>query len=143
MTSLANEVHGLSQEALAVALRKVIKHGPSKTTRVPLLVGPTNTGKTTLIVPFDKLFGFSRVFHKPALGSSFALRNILKDKRFLMWDDYRPVQYGLVTVPVATFLSLFTGQPFEVPMSQSFHDGNEDFEWRHGCVIKGTVICKA
>jgi len=131
----ANERHGLCKRKLAVALRDIIKNGPSKTTRVPLLVGPTNTGKTTLIAPFDKVFGFCRVFHKPALGSKYALRNLLKDKRFLMWDDYRPVEYGAETVPVNTFLSLFTGQPFEVQMSQSFNDGNEDFEWRRGCVM--------
>jgi hypothetical protein len=131
----ANEEHGLSREALAVALRRIIINGPSKTTRVPLLVGNTNTGKTTLIVSFDKVFGFRHVMHKPALGSRYALRNLLKDKRFLMWDDYRPVQYGIETMPVATFLSLFTGQPFEVQMSQSFNDGNEDFEWRRGCVM--------
>lgn len=131
----ANEKHGLSREALAVALRKIIMNGPSKTTRVPVLVGYTNTGKTTLIVAFDKVFGFRHVFHKPALGSRYALRNILKDKRFLLWDDYRPVQYGIETVPVATFLSLFTGNPFEVQMSQSFNDGNEDFEWRRGCLM--------
>jgi len=131
----ANEIHGLSREKLAVALRDIIVHGPSKTTRVPLLVGPTNTGKTTLIAPFDKVYGFNKVFHKPALGSKYALRNLLKEKRFLMWDDYRPVEYGEQTVPVNTFLSLFTGQPFEVQMSQSFNDGNEDFEWRRGCVM--------
>eukprot|EP00973_Karenia_brevis_P081505 11297974-Karenia_brevis.AAC.1 len=59
----------------------------------------------------------------------------MKDKKFLMWDDYRPVEYGQEAVPVATFLSLFTGQPFEVQMSQSFNDGNADFEWRRGAVM--------
>ena len=131
----ANETYGLSREAVASALRSIIIQGPSKTSRVPMLVGPTNTGKTTLIAPFDKVYTFSRVMHKPALGSKYALRNILKDKRFLMWDDYHPVLYSAETVPVATFLSLFTGQPFEVQMSQSFNDGNEDFEWRHGSVM--------
>ncbi len=63
-----------------------------------------------MLLPFDKVFGFRRVMHKPALGSKYGLRNILKDKRFLFWDDYRPVQYGQDTVPVATFLSLFTGR---------------------------------
>ena len=125
----------LNEQALALALRGVLVNGPSKTTRVPLIIGPTNTGKSTLFLPFDKLFGFNRVFHKPALGSNFALRNILKDKRFLFWDDYRPVEYGQGTVPVATFLSLATGLPFEVQVPQSFHDGNVDFEWRRGAVM--------
>lgn len=125
----------LSKEALAFALRGIIIKGPSKTTRTPLIVGSTNTGKTTLILPFDKLFGFKHVFHKPALGSKFALRNIMKDKHFLLWDDFRPVQYAQDTVPTATQLSLFTGLPFEVQVSQSFNDGNVDFEWRHGAVV--------
>ena len=131
----ANETHGLSKEALAVSLRNIIKNGPSKTTKVPILVGPTNTGKTTVIAPFDKVFGFKNMMHKPTLGSKYGLRNILKSKRFLMWDDYRPVQYGLETVPVPTFLSLFTGQPFEVQMSQSFNDGNDDFQYLRGAVM--------
>ena len=125
----------LSRDALAASLRKVLLHGPSKTARVPLIVGPTNTGKTTLVLPFDKLFGHKHVFHKPALGSKFALRNILRDKRFILWDDYRPVAYGRETVHVSTFLSLFTGLPFEVQVSQSFTDGNEDFMWKRGAVL--------
>jgi len=125
----------LSKDALAAALRNIVVNGPSKTTRVPVLVGPTNTGKTTLLLPFDKLFQFRHVFHKPALGSKFALRNITKSKRFIFWDDYRPVEYAMGTVPVATFLSLFEGKPFEVQMSQSFNDGNVDFEWRRGAVL--------
>eukprot|EP00438_Fugacium_kawagutii_P004356 Skav207893 [mRNA] locus=scaffold664:850568:852286:+ [translate_table: standard] len=125
----------LSQRELAVALRNIVLRGPSKTTRVPMLVGPTNSGKSTIVLPFDSLFGFRHVFHKPALHSSFALRNLLNDKRFIFWDDFRPVEYGVKTVPVATFLSLFQGQPFEVQMSQSFHDGNVDFEWHRGCVM--------
>ena len=107
----------LPRDALAASLRKVLLYGPSKTARVPLIVGPTNTGKTTLVLPFDVLFGHKHVFHTPALGSKFALRNILRDKRFIMWDDYRPVEYGRETVHVSTFLSLLTGQPFEVQVS--------------------------
>eukprot|EP00438_Fugacium_kawagutii_P003219 Skav200447 [mRNA] locus=scaffold1922:147746:149470:+ [translate_table: standard] len=120
---------------LAVALRSILLMGPSKTTRVPMITGPTNSGKSTLVLPLDDLFGFAQVFHKPALGSSFALRNILKEKTFLFWDDYRPVEYGQKTVPVTTFLSLFHGQPFEVQVSQSFNDGNIDFEWHRGCLL--------
>ena len=84
---------------------------------------------------FDQVFGPERVFHKPALGSKFALRNILRHKRFLFWDDYRPVEFAQCTVQVSTFLSLFTGQPFEVQVSQSFTDGNIDFKWQQGCVL--------
>ena len=125
----------LSRNALALSLRQVIMNGPSKTTRTPLIVGSTNTGKTTLVLPFDKLFGFNRVFHKPALGSKFALRNLMKDKKFLFWDDFRPVQYAQETIPTSTLLSLFDGHPFEIQVSQSFNDGNVDFEWRRGTVV--------
>ena len=93
----------ISQNNLAAALRAIICSGPSKTTRVPLVTGPTNSGKTTLFLPFDKVFGFHRVFHKPALGSRFALRNILRDKRFLFFDDFRPVEYAQEMLPVSTF----------------------------------------
>ena len=96
----------LSRVELAVALRNILLHGPSKTTRAPMIIGPTNSGKSTLVLPFDELFGFAQVFHKPALGSSFALRNILKEKKFLFWDDFRPVEYGQRTVPGHNFSQL-------------------------------------
>eukprot|EP00435_Cladocopium_sp_Y103_P006691 s291_g2.t1 len=88
----------LRRDHLASCLRNIILTGPSKTTRTPLLAGATNTGKTILVLPFDQVFGPDRVFHKPALGSKFALRNILRHKRFLLWDDYRPVEFAQCTV---------------------------------------------
>ena len=125
-----------SPHHLAVALRKVIQMDRSKTRRVPMLVGPSNTGKSTLVYPFDDLFGPKHVFHKPALGSTFALWNIIKQKRFIFWGDYRPVEFAHHrTVPVASFLSLFTGKPTEVQVSQSFNDGNADVQWRRGAVF--------
>lgn len=71
-----------AKRELAVALRAILLTGPSKTVRAPMLVGPTNSGKTTLVKPFDRLFGHSAVFHKPARGSTFALRNITAGKRY-------------------------------------------------------------
>lgn len=126
----------LSQHLLATALRRVLRDGPSKTVRVPLLVGPSNTGKSTLLYPFDDLFGPKFVFHKPAVGSTFALRNIVKRKRLIFWDDYRPVEFAHEkTVPVATFLSLFMGKDVEIQVSQSFNDGNLDIKWNRGVVF--------
>ena len=130
----ANEAT-IDKEALAASLRGIILNGPSKTTRVPLVVGATNTGKSTLVLPFDQLFGHSKVFHKPAMKSTFPLANIRKGKRFLFWDDYRPVEYAQKTIPVNTYLSLFQGTPFEVAVSGSFNDGNEDFLWSRGAVM--------
>ena len=123
---------------LALALRAILVGGPSKQTRVPLLVGTTNTGKSTVVLPFDALFGYGKVLHKPAPKSSFALRNISKGKRFIFWGDYRPVEYACLPnqpVSVDTFLSLFQGQWLEVAASQSFHDGNMDCRWTRGAVM--------
>ena len=126
----------LSKHKLAALLKAGLQHGPSKTCRVPMLIGPSNTGKSTLLYPFDDLFGPKQVFHKPALGSTFALRNIAKGKRFIFWDDYRPVEFAHKdTVPVATFLSLFIGKHTEVQVSQSFSDGNFDVNWQRGVVF--------
>lgn len=47
----------------------------------------------------------------------------------------RPVHYAQETVEVSTILSLFNGLPFEVNVSQSFNDGNVDFEWRRGAIV--------
>lgn len=120
---------------LAAALRKIIVGGPSKTTRVPFLVGPSNSGKSTLVYPIDDLFTPRRVLHKPAPGSTFALRNIT-EKRFIFWDDFRPVEHAHEkTVTVSTFLSLFIGKATEIQVSQSFNDGNLDVEWKRGVVF--------
>ena len=125
----------MSRTRFAAALRNIILAGPAKTRMTPMLTGPSNTGKSTMLNPFDQLFGKKRVFHKPALKSKYALRNILNDKRFLYWDDFRPVHYAQETVEVSTLLSLFNGFPLEVNVSQSFNDGNVDFEWRHGAAV--------
>ena len=123
----------LCQRKLARNLKEIVQKGPSKTCRVPMLVGPSNTGKSTVLYPFDDLVGPKQVFHKPALGSSFALRNIVQKKRVISWDDYRPVEYAQEkTVPVAAYLSLFIGKHTEVQVSQSFHDGNLDVQWNRG-----------
>jgi len=103
---------------------------------VPFFIGPSNTGKSTLLYPFDDLFSPKQVFHKPALGSTFALRNIVKNKRFIFWDDFRPVEFAhKETVPVATFLSLFIGKETEIQVSQAFSGGNLDVRWKRGVVF--------
>lgn len=131
----------IDSERLAACTVAVIKDGPAKTRRVPLLAGPTNAGKSTVFDPVDALFGDARVFHTPALGSAMPLANLaLKDKRFLHLDDYRPVDYAASparapTVPVVTLLKLLGGQHFEVQVSQSFSNGNIDMRWTQGAVI--------
>lgn len=63
------------------------------------------------------------VFHKPALGSSFAQRNIVKGKKF---------SSGMTTTlwsMVSTFLAFFNaGQ-------SKFNYGNSDLEWHRGCLM--------
>ena len=127
----------LNKRELAAAIREILVGGPKKTTRVPFLVGPSNTGKSTLVYPFDDLFGPKRVLHKPALGSTFGLRNLADGtKRFIFWDDFRPVEFAHEkTVPVSLFLSLFVGQYSEIQVSQSFNDGNKDIQWNRGVVF--------
>ena len=133
------------QECLAAALRGVLVCGPSKTTRVPYLVGPTNTAKSTLLQPFVDIFGAAHVFSKPALSrerSAYALRNWLKGKHFVFWDDFNPVEYAEYgVIPVRTFLSAFNGDTFEVSVPQNVHDGNVEFRWARGaaftCKLEG------
>lgn len=129
----------LCQKQLAVAIRDTLVNGPRKTFPVPFLVGPSNSGKSTLLYPFDDLFHPKRVLHKPALGSTFGLRNIVGGtKRLIFWDDFRPVEYAQEkTVPVSLFLTLFIGQWSEVQVSQSFNDGNKDVQWTHGALFTG------
>ena len=122
----------VSRSRLAFCLREIMQKGPAKHIRIPFLVGPSNSGKSTLLYPLDDLMGPRYVFHKPALGSTFALRNITK-KRFIFWDDYGPVEYAAEkTVSKSLFLSLFIGKNAEVQVSQSFNDGNMDVQWKRG-----------
>ncbi|CAJ1458479.1 unnamed protein product [Effrenium voratum] len=120
------------REELAAALRAVIVEGPSKVHRVPFLIGPSNSGKTTLVQPLESLFGSTRVFHKPPLNSGFPLVNLMKGKRFIFFDDYRPIEYCQSTIDLPTFLSLFQGAWFEIKQSQAFSNGYADYRWQKG-----------
>ncbi|CAE8679700.1 unnamed protein product [Polarella glacialis] len=123
--------------SLAVALRSVIVSGPSKTRRVPFLVGSTNSGKSTLLESFDSLFGEVNVFHLPALTDKrFALRNWLRHKRFVFWDEFKPVQFAEAEcLPIPQFLKAFNGDLFEIQVPQNAHDGNVDFRWTRGAAF--------
>ena len=125
------------RQRLAAALRSVIVSGPSKDTRVPFLVGGTNTGKSTLVDPFDDLFGFERVFHIPALSDGkYALSNWVADKRFVYWDECDPVEMAEKGIlPATVFKKAFGGQWFEIQRAQNWHDGNKDWRWRRGVVF--------
>ena len=111
--------------------------GPTKTARVPLIVGATNSGKSTVFMPIVKVFGFSNVVHRPGEKASMALASVTKsNKRFIFWDEYRPVEFAARgAVPVGSFLSLFGGTPLEIQVSQSFHDGNGEMLWRRGAAM--------
>ena len=127
----------IDRTALAASIAAIIKNGPGKNARVPLLLGCTNSGKSTVFNPFIKLFGFKKVVHRPGEKASMALANVSKPcKRFIYWDEYRPVEYAAKgTVPVGTFLSLFSGGALEVTVSQSFQNGNAELVWKHGAVM--------
>ena len=126
-----------SRRQLANALRKVINMGPCKEARVPFLVGPTNTGKSTLVDSVDDLFHWKQVFHLPAdTDNKFALRNWIKDKRFLYFDEYSPVEYARSKIiSVTTFKKAFSGKYFEIQCPKNWSDGNHDFKWNKGAIF--------
>ena len=140
----------LDGERLAASLAKVIREGPGKNTRVPLLAGPTNTAKSTILLPLGEVFGHRKVMNTPALGSTMPLVTLVAGKvRFLLWDEFNPVEFAAYplqkpTIPVLTFLKLFTGQWFEVQVSQCFHNGNKEFNFRgkHLTLIAGMCAWK-
>jgi hypothetical protein len=137
----ARNSSSIDEGHLAQCLAKIICEGPSKTARVPLLVGPSNSAKSTIFDPIDEVFGPENVQHKPDLGSNMPLVNITKaHKRFMYLDEFQCVEYAAVparkpTIPVTTMLKLLGGQYLEVQVSQSFHDGNLDCRWRRGVAI--------
>lgn len=122
---------------LAGCLANVIRHGPGKVARVPLIAGVSNAAKSTILQPIIKVFGFRNVLHRPAEKATMALANAMqKGKRFIFWDEYRPVEYAARgTVPVGSFLSLFGGTALEAQVSQSFQNGNGELEWKRGAAM--------
>eukprot|EP00973_Karenia_brevis_P070853 9848798-Karenia_brevis.AAC.1 len=88
---------------------------------------------------FDDIYGFKSVFHLPALtDKKYALRNWIRNKRFVLWDEFAPVQYAHEGVfPVTQFLKAFNGHFFEIQLPQNAHDGNVDFKWNRGVVFTG------
>jgi hypothetical protein len=127
----------IDRKAFAASLAQVISQGPGKHARVPLVVGATNAAKSTVLKPLVPTFGFSNVVHRPSEKASMALANIARrGKRFIFWDEYRPVEFAArSSVPVGTFLSLFGGMPLELQVSQSFHNGNAETRWRRGAAM--------
>ena len=127
----------LCRKELAATLANVIRHGPTKTSRVPLIVGATNSAKSTILKPIVNVFGFGKIVHRPSEKASMALANITKrGKRFTFLDEYRQVEFAARgNVPVGTFLSLFGGASLEIQVSQSFQNGNAEILWRRGAAM--------
>ena len=87
-----------------------------------------------------EVFGPRAIFNKPKLGASCPLANLPKKKRFILFDDYRPVEYAALprdnpTISCTTFLAMFQQQPFDVQVSQSFNDGHPEIVWGRGAAM--------
>lgn len=68
----------IDRERLAATLRGIIVSGPKKTTRVPFIVGPTSSGKSTYFNPVDEVFGSKRVIHRPPVTSPYGLMQLTR-----------------------------------------------------------------
>ena len=131
----------IDEEWFAACLAKVMNDGPGKQSRVPLLVGVTNAGKSTVLDSLDSVFGPDEVFHTPALGATMPLANLaVKRKRFIYFDDFQPVVFASTPhrnpcFPVVTFLKLFAGQHLEIQVPMNSNKGNVDIAWKKGAAI--------
>jgi hypothetical protein len=130
----------IDRQRVAACFLDVLRFGPSKTRRVPLMHGPTNSGKSTVWNPVDDLFGEQYVFHTPAVASCAFANIALLPKRFLYLDEYSPVEYAATpdkqpAVPKSLFLKLFQGQFAEIQVSQAHNNGHKDMKWKRGVVI--------
>lgn len=70
------------------------------------LVGPSNTGKTSMLKPIEEIFGIDNVFTSPQAGCSFPLLS-LPGKSVVLLNDYRSN-----TVPWQDALIWFEGLRF-------------------------------
>jgi hypothetical protein len=129
----------IDRKWLAACLARIIQHGPSKHVRVPTIIGPTNAIKSTIMNAIEDVYGYKSVMHRPSETATMALANLVKQKqkkKFIYWDDFRPVEYAVRgTVPVGTFLTLFGGQYLEIKVSQSSQSGYPDIKWDRGAAI--------
>jgi hypothetical protein len=129
----------IDEDHLWAALRNVIVHGPQRSSKAVMIVGESQTGKSTVLEPADAVFGQLNVVHKPAAAMRaqgranpepprYALRNWAKaHKRFFYLDDIRPVELAATgVIPVPTWLAVLDKKWFEVTVSQGFNDGNLD-----------------
>ena len=71
----------LDRRALAASLAQIIRFGPGKNSRVPLIEGCTNSAKTTVLSPIVAVFGFSKIVHRPGEKASMALANVYQGCR--------------------------------------------------------------
>lgn len=131
----------IDHQRLAADLARVIQMGPSKTARVPMIVGPTNAGKSLMLDPCNNVFGRDKIHQCPALGATMPLASLVNGtKRFLYWDEYSPTEYASrpqrrPTIPAVTFKKLLGGQLMEIQVSQSFCNGNPFFQWQRGAAL--------
>ena len=137
----------IEEDRLWAALRNVIVNGPQRSSRAVMIMGESQTGKSTVVVPVDPVFGSQNVVHKPAPGisngkpdpnvSRWALRNwAKKNKRFFYLDDIRPVELAAQgVIPLTTWLAALDRKYFEVNAAQGFNDGNIDV-----LITKGFVV---
>ena len=130
----------IDRQRVAACFLNVLRYGPAKTRRVPLVSGPTNSAKSTVFNPVDELFGELYVFHTPAIASCAFANIALLPKRFLYLDEFSPVEYAATpdkqpALPESTFLKLFQGQCAEIQVSQAHNNGHKDMKWQRGVVI--------
>lgn len=130
----------IDRQRVAACFLDVLRFGPAKTRRVPLMTGPTNSGKSTIWNPVDELFGEPYVFHTPAVASCAFANVALLPKRFLYLDEFSPVEYTAMpdkhpAFPKSTFLKLFQGQSAELQVSQAHNNGHKDIKWNDGIII--------
>ena len=78
--------NGISESVFTESILKALKTGSKKYTNIQIC-GPSNCGKTTLIVSLLEIFGLS-AFIKPSAATTMPLLNIL-DKKIAIFNDYR------------------------------------------------------
>ena len=82
----------INGDQLYGAIAHTIEFGPSKTGKVPLLCGPSNASKSTLVNPIEDIFGEEYVFRNPPLEGSYTLQDLTDARRFMLLGDRRPAR---------------------------------------------------
>ena len=106
------ENNGIQRREFATAVLRLLEHGRKKYSNI-LIIGPTNCGKTFLLLPLTAIYN---CFQNPA-STSFAWVGVEHEEIILIND----LRWSPSLISWSNFLLLLEGQPLHFPAPKSHY----------------------